>query len=193
VVLVGLMGSGKTTVGRLLAQRLGRPVVDNDEELERRTGLSAADLAGASGVEALHEIEAEILLDALDSAVASVVVAAASVADDHRTMRVLRSPAVEVVWLRGAVDTLAARASQSSHRPLDGYAEAVLSEQVARRDPRYAEVASHVVDVERGSPAEIAELLVHRVTPVPHQVGPPPMSPPGSAATAETGAVRRNR
>jgi shikimate kinase len=167
VVLVGLMGSGKTSVGRLLARRLGRPLVDNDEELERRTGLRAADVAERDGVGALHELEAEILLDALESAVASIVVAAASVADDDRSMRVLRSPAVEVVWLRGATDTLAARASGSSHRPLDRDAEALLAEQAARRDPRYATVASHVVDVELGSPADITELLAHRVTPGP--------------------------
>ena len=61
VVLVGLMGAGKTTVGVPLARALGRPYRDNDSELERRTGRTAHDLAAAEGMDGLHRAESETL------------------------------------------------------------------------------------------------------------------------------------
>src|SRR6202043_3897037 len=65
IVLIGMMGSGKTRVGIALAARLGVPYADNDEELQARTGLDAAALARERGVAALHAIEDEILDAAL--------------------------------------------------------------------------------------------------------------------------------
>src|SRR5689334_14413518 len=65
VVLMGLMGSGKSTVGRPLAARLDRPFVDNDDRLAARTGQTAREVAAAEGADALHAREAAVLVDAL--------------------------------------------------------------------------------------------------------------------------------
>jgi shikimate kinase len=163
VVLVGLMGSGKTTVGRLLADRLRWPLVDNDVELEARTGATAAEIEARDGRVGLHALEAQILLDALESPTASVIVAAASVVDDERCVERLRSPAADVVWLRGSTAALAARAAGSAHRPLDGGVEEQLSEQAERRGPRFTELAKQVVEVDVATPDEIAELVALRL------------------------------
>jgi shikimate kinase len=163
VVLVGLMGSGKTTVGRLLAERLGRPLVDNDEELEGRSGATAAEIEERDGRQVLHGLEAEILLDAMESNTASVIVAAGSVVEDPSCLDRLRSPAAMVVWLRGTPAELAERAASSSHRPTGGGIEATLAQQAERRGPRFAEIAGQVVDVDVATPEEIADLVAHRL------------------------------
>ena len=81
VVLIGLMGSGKTTVGRALADVLGRPFRDSDTDLLERTGHSARDLAARDGVEALHVLELEHLLDAVRGSTPAVI---SSCSFDHR-------------------------------------------------------------------------------------------------------------
>src|SRR4029079_2295269 len=73
VVIVGLMGSGKTTVGRELAARLGWPLRDSDREIEAATGHTVRALRDEIGVDAMHELEARQLLDALSSPGPAVV------------------------------------------------------------------------------------------------------------------------
>src|SRR5262249_45956694 len=90
VVLVGLMGSGKSTVGHALARRLGRPFVDNDEALEARSGRSARAIADADGADALHRLEAQALVDALARPEPAVVAMAASVVEHPGTADALR-------------------------------------------------------------------------------------------------------
>src|SRR5437868_9719650 len=87
VVLLGLMGSGKTTIGRALAAHLGWSVSDSDEYIQRATGQTARQLLAAAGVDALHRLEAQHLLDALATAGPAVVCAAASVVDDEACRR----------------------------------------------------------------------------------------------------------
>ena len=84
VVLMGLMGSGKSTIGRPLARRLGRQYVDNDRQLELRTGQTAHELAAAVGMDELHRDEAETLLASLARAEPAVVSAPASAITDAR-------------------------------------------------------------------------------------------------------------
>ena len=83
IVLLGMMGSGKTTIGTRLATHLERPFIDSDEVLLSTTGREAARIAGEDGVEALHAIEAELLLDSL-GVTRPAVIAAASSADRER-------------------------------------------------------------------------------------------------------------
>ena len=76
IVLIGPMGAGKSTVGRLVADRLKRPLIDSDVVLWRSTGMSAADLSEAAGVHRLHEIEALVLRRALARSAGAVITAA---------------------------------------------------------------------------------------------------------------------
>jgi shikimate kinase len=162
VVLVGLMASGKTTVGRLLAARLGRPFVDNDDVLQSRTGRSAREIAAGEGAAALHRREAEALVDALASPVAAVIAAAAAAPLEPSAAAAM--PAHDVVYLRAPPDVLAARlagAPDDGHRPfVDGDdARAVLEEQFAARDERYRALATLVVDAN----VDAAEVVVDEI------------------------------
>ena len=162
VVLVGLMATGKTTIGRCLAARLGTGFHDSDQDIERETGgLTVADLAAAQGEEGMHRREAEHLLGALAPRVPVVVAAAASTVDDPACVAALREPAVTVVWLRASVATMAARFGSGPHRPSFGQEPAaLLAAQARERGPRFARVADLVVDVDGRSPSDVVDQVV---------------------------------
>jgi shikimate kinase len=115
VVLLGMMGAGKTRTGVALAARLGWSLHDSDAELEARTGTTGAVIAAEQGVAALHELEARILLDALEPKDPLVVCAAASVIEDHRCRAAIASSTL-VVWLDAPIDVLVRRMPTGVHR-----------------------------------------------------------------------------
>jgi shikimate kinase len=138
------MGSGKTTLGRQIALERERPLLDSDEQLARRTGLTAAEFADRDGIDALHELEAELLLEALAQSAPAVITAAASTIEDPRCRAVLHD--AFVIWLRADPALLATRVRAQSHRPLDDDFEAQLRAQATRRDPLFAAVADVIED-----------------------------------------------
>lgn len=163
IVLVGMMGSGKTTVGRALAARLGMPYWDNDVALEDRTGSDARTLVECLGAGAEHALEGSLLERVLDGGTATVIAAAGSAVLDPRLRARLHGE--WTVWLRGRPETLAARVRGGGWRPfLDGDAAATLRHLAAERAPLYAEVASATVDVDGLSPGAVVEriLALHR-------------------------------
>jgi shikimate kinase len=153
VVLVGLMGSGKTTIGIPLARRLGRPYVDNDAELERSTGHTAHDIAAADGLDALHAQEAAMLLATVERDEPAVISAPASAIADPDVRARLKD--AFVVWLDTDLDTLARRFDHEKHRPaLVGTPREFLEQQYRERAPLYRKVASYVVHSHGDEPPE---------------------------------------
>lgn len=148
LLLVGMMGSGKTTVGRMLADRLGRPFFDSDDEVEQATGHSVAEIFATDG-EAAFRIEERRALEAAVASPAPAVVAVAggAVLDPHN--RAVIEGAGTVVWLRADPATLARRVGDGAGRPLLGDdPPAALRRLAAERTPLYAQVADVVVDVD---------------------------------------------
>jgi shikimate kinase len=159
IVLVGMMGAGKTSVGTEVARRLGWRWWDNDVELERQSGRDARTLVAELGVEAAHAEETRVLLDALGSLDRAVVAAAGSVVQDPRGVEALRGE--WVAWLRARVETLAGRVRGGSHRPfLESEVALTLHQLDAARRGLYAEVATLVVDVDGATPAAAAERVI---------------------------------
>ena len=143
-----MMGSGKTSIGRRVAERLGRPLMDGDAVLEERTGgRNAADLVAEEGAERLHELEAEIAIEALASSVPAVIGPAASVIEVDAVRDALVGHIV--VWLTGPIPYLAEEAQGAAHRPFvnDGDAVALFAEQMAVREPLVLPLADLVIDV----------------------------------------------
>jgi shikimate kinase len=141
------MAVGKSTVGRALAARLGRPFRDSDDDLAATRGVTGRALAEREGVDALHRWEAEHLLTTLAGTQSVVVAAAASVVDDAACRAALREPFV--VWLRAPAAVLARRiagdARADDHRRPLGDATAV-AELEARRADRFRAVADLTID-----------------------------------------------
>jgi shikimate kinase/3-dehydroquinate synthase len=161
VVLLGLMGAGKTSIGRLVAARLGVAFVDGDDRLAEETlGRTAADVADGEGLDVLHAMEAEIALAALRSGEPCVIGPGASVCEsavvrDHMAGHV-------VVWLTAPVDHLAGKAVEKRHRPLvhDGDPRPLLARQLAVREPLVMALDPFVVDVSTTNEDGAADMIV---------------------------------
>lgn len=158
VVVVGLMGAGKSTIGRRLAALLGWSWRDSDHDIEAATGLTVRKLRDRDGVEVMHALEARHLRDALAAPGPSVISAAASTIEVSDCRAAMTAPDVAVVWLRAAPEVLGRRfASPDGHRPAYGTSPAVfLAEQAARRGPLLAALDPIVIDVDAIDPDEAA-------------------------------------
>ncbi len=173
VVLVGLMGTGKSTVGRRIAARLDRDFIDADEALVERAGRSIAEIFAESGEEAFRALEVE-MLDALLAGERSTVIASGGgvvLRSENRTR--LAEPGITTVWLTAGPAFLASRVSPKPHRPLlvsDEPTVDVLTRLHEERSPLYAEVADLTVDVEPfhrdddGPRTALADRIVDLVT-----------------------------
>ena len=162
LVLVGLMGAGKTTVGQRCAERLQRPFVDTDELVEATTGLSVAEVFAAHGEPQFRDLERQAIADAAASPTPLVVACGGGAVLDPENRRVLRAGGV-VVWLRASPDELGARVGADATRPLlagGAPAAATLARLGSLREPAY-EAAAHVqVSTDGRTPDEVAATVL---------------------------------
>ena len=162
VLLVGMMGAGKSTVGRLVAERLGWEFRDVDDEVERASGAAVAEVFASVGEEGFRRAEREALTSCLAGTADAVVSVGGGAVLSSANRDALRD-AGTVVWLRARPGTLAARVGDGAGRPLlagDAGPAARLEELARARAELYSVVADAVVDVDGLTPAEVAELVV---------------------------------
>ena len=165
VLLVGMMGSGKTIVGAALAGRLGWPYLDNDAMLERTAGRSAADIAAADGEEALRTAESKVLTFMLGMPTPMIAGVAGGVVLAEADRLRIRESTAHVVWLRASPKVLARRLGRDAGRPwLDGDPEAALRKLAAERHTHYEAVADQVVDVDALAVGVIAKQIAEDLT-----------------------------
>jgi shikimate kinase len=159
VVVLGLMGVGKSTIGRMVADRLGLAFIDNDDLLAARTGRAADQIAAANGLDELHRIEADVLAEAIERPSPSVLAAAGSVVTDEAARQALRK-ARHVVWLRDDLTAITARivGSGQLHRP--GFSAQKLRQVERERRPLFAAAATVTVDVAGDPPEIVADRIV---------------------------------
>jgi shikimate kinase len=147
-----MMGSGKTTIGELLAKQMGWPYFDNDHLLEMLRHVTPKELLADDGLAELRAGESQVLHFGLQQAAPCVVGAPAGTILDEASRRGLERESL-VVWLTASPQTLARRARGAAHRPWLGTdAEAWMIQTLAERAPLYDSVANLKVDTERGTP-----------------------------------------
>lgn len=163
VLLIGMMGAGKSTVGSGLAARLGWPYLDSDAEIVARRGMTVPEIWKAEGEPAFRAEESAVLRDAASSSQPVVVAVAGGALLDEGNRSLVRAAGL-VVWLRAEVTTLAGRVGSGEGRPLlEGDAAASLARLYEQRRPIYESVAEMIVDVEGRPPDELVELIVERI------------------------------
>jgi shikimate kinase len=176
VALVGLMGAGKSAIGKRLATRLGLPFVDADNEIERAAGCSIAEFFERHGEAAFRAGERRVIARLLDNPT-HILSTGGGAYIDPETRALMRGKAL-TVWLRAELDVLFDRVKKRSHRPLlrQGDPKEVLAGLMIKRHPIYAE-ADIVVDstaqpVDRTTDEVIAAVRRYVEThQPPHQTG----------------------
>ncbi len=157
IVMVGLMGAGKTSIGRRLAARLGLPFVDADDEIEAAAGSSIDDIFERLGEASFRDGERRVIARLLDGP--PIVLATGGGAFlDAETRERIATKGISV-WLRADIDTLVRRTSRRNNRPLlkNGEPKEILTRLMKQRHPIY-QLADIVVD-SFDAPAE--ETLQH--------------------------------
>lgn len=161
VVLVGLMGSGKTTVARIVADRLNRKVIDSDAVIEAATGRTVREIFAEDGEAAFRTLETSALLDALASPVPAVIAAAGGVVLREENREALKRSNAKVVWLCASPALLAERVTSGGHRPLlDDDPAGTLQRMHDDRETLYREVADAIVLVDHRSIGEVVEAVL---------------------------------
>jgi shikimate kinase len=162
VVLVGLMGSGKSTVGALVAEHTGRAFVDVDVVIARETGKTVRQLWEEGGESAYRHLESDVVLRALRDDTPSVLAAPAGVILDSVVRAALAGSIV--VWLHARPSTLAGRVRPGDHRPLLGERPAeTLTAMADARDALYRQVSTAIVETDDRTPEAVAAMVVELV------------------------------
>jgi shikimate kinase len=161
LVLVGLMGSGKSTVARVLSERLGRRVIDSDAVIEARTGRTVRQIFETDGEPAFRVLETAALVDALAEPEPAVIAAAGGVVLRDENREALKRSGARVVWLAADPAVLVDRVRAGGHRPaLDQDPAGTLRRMHETREPLYREVADLIVSVDGRSVGEVVEAIL---------------------------------
>lgn len=160
IALVGLPGSGKTTVGRQLARRLQLPFVDSDHEIEVRIGCSIREFFEREGEARFRDIEQEVV-DTLTQASGTVLSTGGGVVLRAANRQHLRERG-RVIYLKSTPEELFRRLRHDSSRPLLQVEDPLrkLKNLFAERDPLYREVAHFVLETGRPSVATLVHMIV---------------------------------
>jgi shikimate kinase len=159
VYLVGMPGSGKSTVGRELAGKLGVPFIDLDDEIEQAAGRAVTEIFAAEGEAGFRAREAKALVDASMHDPA-VIACGGGVVLEPANRITLRSTGT-CVFLEVPIEVLSTRIEPNDDRPLIR-AEGDLERLLRQREPLYREFAAHVVDAS-GDPGEVADAIVEEL------------------------------
>jgi shikimate kinase len=159
VVLVGLMGVGKSTVGRRLAKRLALPFVDSDSAIEDAAGYSAAEVFERFGEQDFRDGERRLVARLIDGEI-RVIATGGGAYVDASTRQLLNERAI-TVWLDAPVDILAERTARRDTRPLlkNGDPKGTLQRLAEERRPSYEEAHIHVKSGD-GAHKDVVEAIV---------------------------------
>nr|WP_288381213.1 bifunctional shikimate kinase/3-dehydroquinate synthase AroKB [uncultured Massilia sp.] len=163
IFLVGLMGAGKTTIGRQIARKLGKRFVDSDHEIEARTGATIPWIFEIEGEASFRRREADVIRDL--SSQDDLVLATGGGAVLNPASRALLAERGTVIYLRASIGSILQRTSHDKNRPLLQTADprARLEELFAQRDPLYREIADLVIDTGRPNVQSMVQTILDQL------------------------------
>ncbi len=159
LVLIGLMGSGKSTIGRRLAAAIGWRFVDADEEIEMAAGCSIADIFAIYGEQIFRDLEERVLIRLMGEG--PIVLATGGGAWMQPKIRDLIKARATSLWLRAELDVLVERVGKRDHRPLlkNGDKQSIMQRLMEERYPFYAE-ADITIDSGKGPHERVVERMI---------------------------------
>lgn len=161
IVLIGLMGSGKTTVGRALAKRLNLVFRDSDEAVEKTAKTSVREIFENQGEDIFRKLESEALVDLCDTKSSIVLAVAGGAIISQSNRDLLQKNAQCIVWLDAPTPTLISRTGRGKHRPLlDGDPVGSLNKMRLDREPLYQQLATHRLVTQSLAIDEVVERIM---------------------------------
>jgi len=159
ITLTGFMGSGKTTVGKVLADFLGCPFFDLDDLVVKKAGKSIPEIFAQDGEPAFRELEAKLLRQTVNKyAENTVVLALGGGAVTTPSSAALLNEKTVCIYLRATLETLQQRLEgQTAGRPL---ADSALAARLTEREPLYEKTAHVIIDTDGLSPEEVADEII---------------------------------
>jgi shikimate kinase len=158
IVLVGVPGAGKTTVGKLLAKDLGIDFFDSDQVIESRAGKSVSDIFTQDGEPAFRKLEHDVIVELLDSNNVVLALGGGSLGNEETRAKVKDAT---TVWLVAGLAQAVDRVGMNRNRPLLlGNVRGQLADLMAAREPFYKEVAAIAVDTSKLIPSEVVTEIV---------------------------------
>jgi len=163
VFLIGPMGAGKSTIGRMLAKELRYPFKDSDREIEARTGADIPWIFDVEGEEGFREREQAMIAELVQEQ-GIVLATGGGVVIREPNRKALASGGL-VVYLRTSVEQQLQRTAKDRQRPLlqTPDPEKVLRDLMARRDPLYKDIADLVIDTDQRGPKIVVNTIVARL------------------------------
>ena len=164
IFLIGLMGAGKTTIGRALAKKLNRPFFDSDHEIEARTGASVSTIFEIEGETSFRKREAETIREL--GSQAGIILATGGGAVLHPETRAFLKETPSVIYLHASISHLLQRTERDKSRPLLQTADPrkKLEELFLQRDPFYREVADLVIETGSTNLPALVQLIITKLT-----------------------------
>lgn len=164
IFLIGMMGAGKTTIGKLLAHSLDKTYLDSDREIQKKTGVSIPVIFEIEGEPGFRKRETDVLSELVKGE--NIVLSTGGGAVLSATNRELLMRHGTVIYLRATIDDLWRRTRQDKNRPLLQTANPRkrLIELYAQRDPLYRETAHIIVESGKRSARHLAQLLAQQIT-----------------------------
>jgi shikimate kinase len=158
IVLTGFMGTGKSAVGRILSERLGRPLLDADDVLEQETGRTVPQIFSEEGEEGFRELEKKVV-QKLASAQAQVITTGGGAVLDPENRAALEAAGI-LICLRAQPETILARIEMEAHRPLieGGDRLKKIQELLSARAGIYDQIP-HQVDTDGQTPLQVAKKI----------------------------------
>jgi len=166
VVLVGLMGVGKSTIGRRLAKKVGWQFIDSDDEIELAAGCSISDIFSIHGEPIFRDLEKRVI-GRLVSETPLVLATGGGAWMQESVRQVIKEKATSV-WLRADLDVLIDRVSKRNHRPLleKGDKRSIMGKLMDERYPVYAQ-ADLIVDSNKGPHERVVDMVLEALEGMP--------------------------
>ena len=164
VVLIGYRGTGKSTVGKLVAARLGRPIVSTDQEIVRRAGSAIPDIVAAHGWDYFRDLESQVCQE-LAGRDNLVIDTGGGAILRQKNVDVLKSNG-RLIWLTASVETIAARIGRDAQRPsLTGTKSHVeeIREVLSERVPKYQAAADFSIATDDHSIDDLATTILQHL------------------------------
>ena len=161
IVLIGLMGSGKTTVGRALGKRLKLVFRDSDEAVEKTAKTSVREIFENQGEDNFRKLESQALVELCDAKSPIVLAVAGGAIISQSNRDLLQKSAKCIVWLDAPTPTLISRTGRGKHRPLlDGDPVGSLNKMRHDREPLYQRLATHHLVTQSLTIDEVVERII---------------------------------